>query len=150
MNSIEAEHWGNEDGVDDVGHFKILIGQCEDKYISLLRSEWPTLIIAKTQFSNIYYGEDWDECSSSSFSSACKYTMTSTAIAIGSILTATSSYLLRRRISKSWITHSSIKSKQFTNDQTIIITGGNSGLGFGKSVFVLFSSCEFVCSMWSQ
>jgi len=62
--------------------------------------------------------------------------MTSTAIAIGSVLTAASTYLLRRRISKSWITHSSIPSKQFSKDQTIIITGGNTGLGFGKSVFV--------------
>ena len=55
--------------------------------------------------------------------------MASTAIAVGSALTA-GGYLLRRRISKNWITPSSIPPKQFTKDQTIVITGGNTGLGY--------------------
>ena len=55
--------------------------------------------------------------------------MTSTAVAFGSVLTA-SGLFLRRRISKNWITSSAITSCQLTNDQTIIITGGNTGLGY--------------------
>ena len=55
--------------------------------------------------------------------------MASTAIAVGSALTA-GGYLLRRRISKNWIIPSSIPPKKFTKDQTIVITGGNTGLGY--------------------
>jgi len=57
--------------------------------------------------------------------------MSSTAIAIGSILTA-GGLFLRRRISKNWIIRSAITPlrQQFNSDKTIIITGGNTGLGY--------------------
>ncbi|KAL7525215.1 hypothetical protein ACHAXR_001919 [Thalassiosira sp. AJA248-18] len=45
-------------------------------------------------------------------------------------LLTTGGFLLRRKISRKWITRSSICVQQFTKEQTIIITGGNTGLGY--------------------
>lgn len=57
---------------------------------------------------------------------------------VGSItaLLATSGFLLRRRISRNWITQSSIRVPQFTKEQTIIITGRNTGLGFEAAKYL--------------
>jgi len=62
----------------------------------------------------------------------------STAVGGIAALLASGGYLLRRKISRNWITRSSImmiaaqnqNQQQLTKDQTIIITGGNTGLGY--------------------
>jgi len=58
--------------------------------------------------------------------------------AVGSIslVLATGGLLLRRRISRNWITQASISAPQFTKDQTIIITGGNTGLGYEAAKYL--------------
>ena len=69
--------------------------------------------------------------------------MASTAIAVGSVLT-TCGYLLRRRISKNWISPSSIPHKQFTKDQTIVITGGNTGLGYEVAKYLSSNGVKII------
>ncbi|KAL9189724.1 hypothetical protein ACHAXT_009399 [Thalassiosira profunda] len=54
----------------------------------------------------------------------------STAVGGTAALLTAGGFLLRRRISRGWITRSSIAMQHLTKDQTIIITGGNVGLGF--------------------
>jgi len=61
-----------------------------------------------------------------------------TTVAVGGVVLAGGSLLIRRRISKNWITRSTLllsnKNKRLTKDQgTIIITGGNIGLGFAAA-----------------
>lgn len=42
----------------------------------------------------------------------------------------TGGYLFRRKISKNWITKSAITLHKFTKEETTVITGGNTGLGY--------------------
>ena len=55
--------------------------------------------------------------------------MLSTIGGVAALLTG-GGYLLRRRISRNWISKSAICAQQFTKDQTTIVTGGNTGLGY--------------------
>lgn len=56
----------------------------------------------------------------------------STTVGGVAALLAAGGYLLRRRISRKWISPSSIppSARRFAPDETIVITGGNAGLGY--------------------
>lgn len=57
-----------------------------------------------------------------------------TTVAVGGVVLAGVSILIRRRISKNWITRSALSIKRLTKEQgTIIITGGNIGLGYAAA-----------------
>lgn len=55
--------------------------------------------------------------------------LASTLSAIGGI-SAFGAFLLRQRVSRNWISKSSICYQQFTKEQTVVVTGGNTGIGF--------------------
>jgi NAD(P)-dependent dehydrogenase (short-subunit alcohol dehydrogenase family) len=56
------------------------------------------------------------------------------SVAVGGVVIAGGSILLRRRISKNWITRSNLFNKRLSKESgTIIITGGNIGLGYAAA-----------------
>lgn len=58
-------------------------------------------------------------------------------VAVGGAVFAGGGLLLRQRISRNWITRSSLPDRRLTKDQgMIIITGGNAGLGFAAAKYL--------------
>jgi NAD(P)-dependent dehydrogenase (short-subunit alcohol dehydrogenase family) len=56
------------------------------------------------------------------------------SVAVGGVVIAGGSILIRRRISKNWMTRSTLSNRRLTKEQgTIIITGGNIGLGYAAA-----------------
>lgn len=70
--------------------------------------------------------------------------LTTTAGGIAALLIAAGGFLFRRRISKNWISRSSICVQQFTKEQTTIITGGNTGIGYEVAKDLANCGCKVI------
>ena len=69
--------------------------------------------------------------------------LTTTVGGIAAVI-VTGGLLFRRRLSKNWISPSSIPARQFSREDTIIVTGGNAGIGYEVARELASRGCRVI------